>query len=369
MFISSDCFSDVEIVAMIENNGSVGCCAITGKRDVLGYDTKASQLSFDLSDYFYELLDIYTPESELPSNFPKEKLGYIERCLAEGWNIFRKELSENDIKRIMMAICEEFFPSDSPLFREKVGIEAHGDNEYLKENCLTKDSDWESFVLSIKQTNRFHSNHINLEVLGNLFNSEAMQTKIKKNEKNHFIRGRICDRKVFEKKEMGAPPKERASAGRVNSKGIRCLYLTTDEHTALHEIRARDFDYVSIGRFKPKKNLRLVDLSRLELISPFTEGSDFGLDWFALNMPILKKINSEIAKPLRRQDSEIDYLPTQYIADYIKACGFDGICYSSTLNKQGIDYAIFDPNAFSCNEVYLIQVDPVRFTYKTISNV
>ena len=140
------------------------------------------------------------------------------------------------------------------------------------------------------------------------------------------------------------------------------IYITT----SLHEIRARDYDYVSIGSFFPKKILRVVDLSTIDAISPFNEDNGLGIEWFAINMPILKKISYEIAKPLKRQDSDIDYLPTQYIADYIKGLGFDGLCYNSTLNKGGINYAIFNPGDFTCKSVRLIQVDPVMYSYQDL---
>ena len=80
----------------------------------------------------------------------------------------------------------------------------------------------------------------------------------------------------------------------------------------------------------------------------------------------MKKISREIAKPLRRQDSELDYLPSQYIADYIKSLGYDGICYRSTLNKSGVNYAIFHNKKFECIEVSLVHVNSVEYHYITI---
>lgn len=56
--------------------------------------------------------------------------------------------------------------------------------------------------------------------------------------------------------------------------------------TTFHEIRARDLDYVSVGEFVPNKELKLVDLSKLHKISPFSAGT-FGCEWFAINMNIL----------------------------------------------------------------------------------
>lgn len=60
---------------------------------------------------------------------------------------------------------------------------------------------------------------------------------------------------------MGPPPVKFATAGRANSAGISCLYLANNIVTTLHEIRARDLDYISVAAFKLCKELRIVDLS------------------------------------------------------------------------------------------------------------
>ena len=167
---------------------------------------------------------------------------------------------------------------------------------------------------------------------------------------------------------MGPPPANLATAGRANSNGISCLYLASDEITTLHEIRARDLDRISIGRFEARYDLRLIDLAELDKISPFRVSDVFTFEWLALNIPILKKINNEIAKPLRRQDSDLDYLPSQYIADFIKSLGYDGIRYKSTLNRDGMNYAIFDKKKLKCIDVKHIQVMGVTFDFNYLDN-
>ena len=277
------------------------------------------------------------------------------------WSIF--SVSKEYVKRILVAICKDEYDEDSKIFTEKVGLEKLCDSDFLKRNCLTKESSWEKFTTSIKCINRFHSNHINLELLKAFFESPVMQKIISKGD-TEFFRARISDENGLKKDEMGPPPIGLITAGRVNSQGIRCLYLSNDQITTIHEIRARDFDYISIGKFRAKQELRIVDLSNLEKISPFSMDV-FNAEWFSINMTILKKISREIAKPLRRQDSELDYLPSQYIADYIKSLGYDGICYRSTLNKSGVNYAIFDNKKFECIEVNLVHINSVEYHYIT----
>lgn len=38
-----------------------------------------------------------------------------------------------------------------------------------------------------------------------------------------------------------------------------------------------------------------------------------------------------------------DYVPTQVIAELLKNSGYDGIFYKSSLSKDGVNVAFFDP--------------------------
>lgn len=363
MYIGINCFEDVEIRTIIASIGEKGNCDLTGEQDVYIYDTECVPEDYDLKAYFLEIIDVYTPESLLPVDFPKDSLKMLEEILLSDWSIF--SVSSEYVKQIVISICKSEYSEDSKIFTEKVGLEKLCDSDFLKRNCLTRESSWERFTSSIKSINRFHSNHINLELLKDFFESPIMQKNIFKGD-TEFYRARISDENSFKKDEMGPPPMGLITAGRANSQGIRCLYLSNDEITTIHEIRARDFDYISIGKFMAKQQLQIVDLSNLDKISPFSM-NDFNVEWFSINMSILKKISREIAKPLRRQDSDLDYLPSQYISDYIKSLGYDGICYRSTLNKNGVNYAIFDSKKFECIEVKLIHIKSVEYEMNTIN--
>lgn len=354
MLIGINCFKDVELCSIIESQDMKGICEITGEVDVPVFNTDEDNI---LKDYISEVLNIYSPASELPNDFPLENLNYIEHVLYEEWTIFNTP--KENIKRIIMELCKDAFSTDSLLFVEKVGMEKLCDSEFLKRNSLLRESSWEKFMSSIKNINRFHSNHINLDLLNEFLCSSQMQRIIQK-DSSVLYRSRISDEAGIRKEEMGPPPAKFATAGRANSAGISCLYLANDIVTTFHEIRARDLDYISVASFCANKDLKIVDLSNLDNISPFSQGS-FDYEWFAINMSILKKISIEIAKPLRRQDSELDYLPAQYISDFVKSLGFDGICYKSTLNREGLNYAFFDHKKFRCVEVKLYHISSLFY--------
>lgn len=180
-----------------------------------------------------------------------------------------------------------------------------------------------------------------------------------------LYRARICDATHYDigytnDKDIGAPPESVATAGRINSEGIPCLYLADSDITTFHEVRARVYDHATLGEFKNIMPLNIIDLCNLDSITPF-QYEDVELTWFAINIEAIKQIAKEISKPMRRFDKDIDYVPTQYIADYIKNLGYDGIKYKSTINEGGINYAIFDPGNFKCVSKKHINIKNIHF--------
>lgn len=69
---------------------------------------------------------------------------------------------------------------------------------------------------------------------------------------------------------------------------------------------------------------------------------------------------------MSRRDSELDYLPTQYISDLAKFMGFDGICYSSTFDKEAYNLALFDQTACNCVSCKNYFVDSLTYKLKLV---
>ena len=52
---------------------------------------------------------------------------------------------------------------------------------------------------------------------------------------------------------------------------------------------------------------------------------------------------------MRRFDSPIEYVPTQFICEYVqKTQNVSGIRFSSSVYKKGTNLVIFDPSLMSC---------------------
>lgn len=240
------------------------------------------------------------------------------------------------------------------------------DSVYLKDHALLKNNDWDAFVVEIKTKNRYHSKLINFRIL------EKYCSFIRKTYKagNLFYRARISEQSGYPISEMSAPPAGKSSEGRANARGITCLYVASDIDTTLHEVRAGVFDFVSVGTFRLKQDITVVDLRAITEISPFVEGLEY-LD-HAINKQYLEKLNTEMSKSLRRSDSTLDYVPTQYIVDFIKSIEhndmqeYDGIEYNSTTNPGGYNLAIFNPDLFECIAVNVYDIEKLQYTSKKI---
>lgn len=62
---------------------------------------------------------------------------------------------------------------------------------------------------------------------------------------------------------------------------------------------------------------------------------------------------------MRRSDSVIDYVPTQFICEYIKYLAkADGVAFKSSL-FEGINYVFFDVTSFECIEVIMHRIGKV----------
>lgn len=82
MFCCTNCFADIEIKGIIEGNGQkkkLGNCDFCGSKKVPIYDIETDAA---LTELFDGLVDIYTPASELPEDFPKESTDHLKNILA-----------------------------------------------------------------------------------------------------------------------------------------------------------------------------------------------------------------------------------------------------------------------------------------------
>lgn len=366
MIFCSNCFRNLEIKSIIDKLGTIGHCPTCNSGETSIYNTEQDSALLGMFD---NLLSVYTAEDDLPDNYPQGERRTLVEAIRNEWDIF-SDIPDEAIIEILKSLSPTVLEDYPIVFEKPVGIPEKYDKEYLLNNSILHAEKWDDFVESIKHKNRFHTDLVDKTLLRKYCLDISKRIPI---SEQRFYRGRIAKDQIgFTPSEMGAPPKEFASNGRANSDGISRLYLTDNKETTFHEIRAAEYDYVSIGTFKQLKEINVVDLKQIHKISPF--GVDVDCTALAINREHLLKINQEMSKPMRRGDSPLDYLPTQYICDFIMSIKnedgspmFDGIEYQSAMHSRGSNLAIFNPENFKCTYSRTYEVKKLHYSKELLS--
>lgn len=296
----------------------------------------------ELYDYFVPIIGIYKAplEDENQSAIRYQLWQIVKR----DWpSLFR--VSDEQIQILLKSILYDY---DNLIFQSYV-VPSYRTDE-------VQEAVWQQFTEEIKNVNRFFINSIiDTELLRELLSSHVRPHRRGK----CFYRSRISSRDKLECDEMGKPPYELATAGRANPKGISYLYVSNDEITTLYETRASLLDHVTVATFRLADDLNIIDLKDENSVSPIL--LEDSIEKYMSYRNYLLKLGQELSKPIRKQDSELDYLPTQYLCEFIKSLGYDGVEYKSSLNPNGFNLAIFNDNKLRCTSTKLVEVKAIQY--------
>jgi hypothetical protein len=340
------CFHDSLLRTTIEEYGTTGNCNFCASKNIAVYDVSDSLNP--ISENIVRLVQLYTVSNKTGAK-------PLKNALHDDWDIF--SAGTETILALTKKLCAAVYPDDAEIYQENVIIEQLTDKDFIRMYGAVSGYSWGDFSDSIKNKNRFHSG---------MFNSEQFVSILSILRSTYpagtlMYRARRSSEKGFTKNEIGAPPSNKRTAGRINPDGIGVLYLSSDKLTALNEVRASAFDFITIGKFQAVRDISVVNLSGFDKTSPFQYVE---LESFAVNRKVFKEIAEEIAKPLRRNDSPLEYLPTQYIAEFIKNQNYDGVQYTSTLRQGGNNLAVFDEASFECIDVETVEVSKILYETK-----
>jgi hypothetical protein len=117
--------------------------------------------------------------------------------------------------------------------------------------------------------------------------------------------------------------------------------LATDQNTAIAEVRGWVGAQVTVATFKTNDTLRIIDLAQpTYLESPFFLKESELLTRLVDN-GILNQLGETLAKPVSPHFSAVEYVPSQFLAELIKAQGYDGIKYQSAM-ATGCNIVLFN---------------------------
>jgi hypothetical protein len=144
--------------------------------------------------------------------------------------------------------------------------------------------------------------------------------------------------------EMQAPPPKYASHGRANPAGIPYLYLGSEVDTAASEIRPHTGEIICVAEFTTPNDLKIVDLRNpRQTVSPFLLADEADVGRMRSDIRFLERLGEELTRPVLPQAAAFDYTPSQYLCEFIKKCGYDGVIYRSSVSI-GMNMALFKPN-------------------------
>lgn len=339
-----NCFNNQTLHSTIHSEDKIGDCNICNSKKIHIYKTN------ELSDLLLPILDLYEASEDGTSIHEAINIDFNK-------NFFSENLNEEQRKNLIMAIIGEDVSLFQNILDKNVKLkETTGESSELLEV-------WNNFSIEIKSKNRFHfENKLDLKKLENIF--RLFPKKITRGKL--YYRARISKNKDgYPKDQLGAPPQEIASSGRANPQGISYLYLSEEVNTTLYEVRASLLDYVSIGTFKLNEDINVVnlDFDKYDLLEI---NKNELLEDFIKYRYFLIGLKESISKSKRPNDSELDYLPIQYITEFIKSLGYEGIYFSSTLHDTGKNLVIFQPELFDIKDLKMVDITSVNIGYDEI---
>lgn len=152
------------------------------------------------------------------------------------------------------------------------------------------------------------------------------------------------------------PLRDQASDGRVNSRGIPCLYMATNDVTAVSEVRPTIGAFVTIATMKCLRELKLIDCSVL-VEKQFIYFKEPGRA--KMEEAVWSDIDRAFSAPVDRSDDAAEYAPTQILAELFCSLGYDGVAYKSAFGEDGYNVAIFNIGDFEVGWCRLFKVKDI----------
>ena len=138
--------------------------------------------------------------------------------------------------------------------------------------------------------------------------------------------------------------------------------MASDEATAVAEVRPWKGAKVTVAECAVKEELRFVNLMEITkpIASPFQYGEN--LLWEFNKRSIVYRLAEELKRPVGPGESELEYVPTQYLTEVIRAAGYDGMIYPSAMGV-GHNLVVFDPSKVEILRVSLKEVNDIQYIF------
>ena len=326
--------------------------------------------SYDYNANYQEMLDNasrnYVEENEIPEQYANlisinipENIEGKEKVHFSSLEEVLNNIGINDVEKIM-DIFDKYIYTNYESYRayqdgeEVKDFEIFSESRHWKNNYLYTNElrfiNWKNFSENVKHKARYFD-HKEFSVTKNLNKLNDFFERMKTTDDSIVYRARKIysdkDKKDIEKnesKELGKAPIHIVKNNRFSPLGISYGYFAFDEITALSEARASNNDEFAIGKFRLTNNLALIDFRKesfSKLVNPFLDTFNINTYYSSL---IIKEFIEDISKPIEDEDTLLEYVPTQIMAEYIWSEGYGGFIFDSSQNENGGNIVIFGEN-------------------------
>jgi hypothetical protein len=366
--ICIDCVTPEPLKKLISGQGTNQTCeycgedAIAIKHNIL-FDSilklidENTATEDDLSSYEYGMLfDCGSDEISIAT---------LDVVLSE-WMNLDKESYFNDLY--------EYAPKEFKTNIRNMDRHYFGDEGMLEKNFY--EERWGKFIDDIRHSHRFFNPNAK-EFLDSVFAFLSIDNLLKPECVRTISKGiplyRARSASTYEEikkiaddpaSQLGPTPKDRASNQRMTPNGISALYCALERETCLSEIRSITGDNVVSVAMTPTNELRLLDLTKLELVEPpqltlLDNGYRNALHLKTFISTLVKKMS----KPKGRND-DLSYLSTQVVFEYLRlrfGSQVNGLVFPSVqTGEQGTNVVLFP-------EVSIVSAKNFRNSPKHIS--
>jgi hypothetical protein len=190
---------------------------------------------------------------------------------------------------------------------------------------------WYSFCHTITHEQRF-LNPKATDLLADIFKYIHLQRdvsrrcpvyRIEREEGLRFHRARIVTDAIRIEiqgdpaRHLGPPPRRLGKPNRMNPSGIPALYASFDDATCISELRPLVGAEIVSAEFELIQGIVVLDTTRFG--TPAKELNLFAKDHIRRisQWRFMQRFMNEIAKPISPDDEHLDYVPTQFVAEYL----------------------------------------------------
>lgn len=337
----NNCFADFGFMRYLYKNGFVGKCDFCRQKEqsCLNLDDEIFSKLFTLINKMY---------IEMPIRHGRRLYSFIQG----EWNLFSQSTDQsellNELCKIHLTIPETYYVLNPDYYH------------------LT--NVWHDYKNTVKHKNRFiNSIPEEIEVLLSYPNPNERYKLLHK--ENTLYRARIGSADEISLcpypanlNDIGMPPNNKVRAGRANPEGIPYLYLASSIETAIAEVKPWCGSVVTIATFNLKESLNTINFSFFHGKRLFDYIDCENIDDALNRLQFFNNLSSEMSQPISPNDSYLEYIPTQYVTEFIKNEGYDGIIFDSSLGT-GQNVVLFSQENVEVASTDLIKIGQIQYHF------